>query len=68
MKICGSCLLNKQIYTKTNFLQQILIWNHDPDLEVGWIQTQMEMKTQTGLLRDIKEEACQEMCSLLGQW
>jgi len=27
-----------------------------------------EMKTLTGLLRDIKEETCQEMCSLLGQW
>jgi hypothetical protein len=27
-----------------------------------------EMKTLTGLLRDIKEEAYQEMCSLLGQW
>jgi len=26
-----------------------------------------EMKTLTGLLRDIKEEAYQEMCSLLGQ-
>jgi hypothetical protein len=27
-----------------------------------------EMKTLTGLLRDIKEEAYQEMFSLLGQW
>jgi hypothetical protein len=27
-----------------------------------------ETKTLTGLLRDIKEEAYQEMCSLLGQW
>jgi len=27
-----------------------------------------EMKTLTGLLRDIKEEAYQEMCSLLDQW
>jgi len=27
-----------------------------------------EMKTLNGLLRDIKEEAYQEMCSLLGQW
>jgi len=27
-----------------------------------------EMKTLTGLLRDIKEEGYQEMCRLLGQW
>jgi hypothetical protein len=27
-----------------------------------------EMKTLTGLLRDIKEEAYQEKFSLLGQW
>ena len=39
MKIRSSCLMNKQIYTPTNFWQQILIWNHDPELEVGWIQT-----------------------------
>jgi hypothetical protein len=26
------------------------------------------MKTLTGLLRDIKKEAYQEMCSLLDQW
>jgi len=26
------------------------------------------MKTLTGLLRDIKEEAFQEICSLLGKW
>jgi hypothetical protein len=26
------------------------------------------MKTLTGLLRDIKEEAYQKMCSLLGKW
>jgi hypothetical protein len=25
IKICGSCLLNKQIYTPTNFWQQVLI-------------------------------------------
>jgi hypothetical protein len=27
-----------------------------------------EMETLTGLLRDIKEENYQQMCSLLGQW
>jgi hypothetical protein len=27
-----------------------------------------EMKTLTGLFRDIKEEAYQEMCNPLGQW
>jgi hypothetical protein len=43
-EICGSCLLNKQIYTPTNFWQQILIWNHDPELKVGWIQTQLKWK------------------------
>ena len=50
MKICGSCLLNKQIYMPNNFWQQILIWNHDPELEVGWIQTQLKWKTLIGLL------------------
>jgi len=28
----------------------------------------IEMKTLTGLLRDITEEAYQEMCSVLDQW
>jgi hypothetical protein len=28
----------------TNFWQQILIWNHDPELEVGRIQTQLKLK------------------------
>jgi hypothetical protein len=27
-----------------------------------------EIKSLTGLLRDIKEETYQEKCSLLGQW
>jgi hypothetical protein len=27
-----------------------------------------EMKTLTGLLRDIQEEAYRVMCSLLGRW
>ena len=47
IKICCSCLLNKQKYMPTNFWQQILIGNHDPKLEVGWIKT---MKTLIGLL------------------
>lgn len=34
-------------YMTTNFWQQILIGNHDPKLEVGWIQT---MNTLIGLL------------------
>jgi hypothetical protein len=35
----------------------------------SWLDTNPnEMKTLTEFLRDIKEEACQEMCSLLGQW
>jgi hypothetical protein len=35
----------------------------------SWMDTNpTEMKTLTGLLRDIKEEAYQEMCHLLGQW
>ena len=44
IKICGSCLLNKQIYMPTNFWQQILIWNHDPELEAGWTQTRLKWK------------------------
>jgi len=44
MKICGNCLLNKQIYTPTNFRQQILIWDHDPEQEVGRIQTWLKWK------------------------
>jgi hypothetical protein len=35
----------------------------------SWMDTNpTEMKTLTGLLRDIKEEVYQEMCRLLGQW
>jgi hypothetical protein len=35
----------------------------------SWMDTNpTEMKTLTALLRDIKEEAYQEMFSLLGQW
>jgi len=35
----------------------------------SWMDTNStEMKTLTGLLRDTKEEAYQEMCILLGQW
>jgi len=35
----------------------------------SWMDTNpTEMKTLTGLLRDIKQEAYKEMCSLLGQW
>jgi hypothetical protein len=35
----------------------------------SWMDTNpTEMKTLTGLLRDIKEEAYQEMFSLMGQW
>ena len=32
------------IYMPTNFWQQILIWNHDPELEAGWIQTRLKWK------------------------
>jgi len=35
----------------------------------SWMDTNpTEIKTLTRLLRDINEEAYQEMCSLLGQW
>ena len=54
------------------YTNQFLVAN--PDLKPrsrarSWMDTNLTaMKTLTGLLRDIKEEAYQETCSLLGQW
>jgi hypothetical protein len=38
------CAEQTNIYMPTNFWQHILIWNHDPELEVGRVQTRLKWK------------------------